>query len=221
MARRDKTRKWSNLKGEIPDAVDLSPRGQEVIAEADKRRTVPVVDAEGKPTGETRPATMNDHAQEWNGLEEEESFEDMAREQRNITYDALTKRILEELDRVKTLAGTDLWRGEDQTFSPKHLLNIKVTDPVALRKWVEETKQQHLLTLPTGRLKAIVGEAMNTDSAATLTPGERAKLKAGEPGSGQPPPGVEISLFTTVHHTSTTPGKKTRGSSDPDDSGPF
>ncbi len=211
MARRDKVRKWSNLKGQIPDAVDLSPRGQEVIKEADTRRN--------KETGE--PVTMDDLALEWNGLEEEEAFEDMAREKRNIVYDALTKRILEELDRVKTMAGTDLWRGQDQTFSPKYMLNIRVTDPIALRKWVEETGQQHLLTIPVGRLKGIVGEAMNTDSAAAMTPAERATLKAGQPGSGMPPPGVEVSLFTTVHHTSTAPGKKTRGSSDPDDSGPF
>ena len=211
MARRDKVRKWSNLKGQIPEAVDLSPRGQEVIKEADARRN--------KETGD--PVTMDDLALEWNGLEEEEAFEDMARDGRNIVYDALTKRILEELDRVKTMAGTDLWRGQDQTFSPKYMLNIRVTDPVALRKWVEETGQQHLLTIPVGRLKGIVGEAMNTDSAAAMTPAERAQLKAGQPGSGMPPPGVEVSLFTTVHHTSTAAGKKTRGSSDPDDSGPF
>jgi hypothetical protein len=206
MARRDKVRKWSNLKGQIPDAVDLSPRAQLVIAEADKRR------------GQT---TMDDLAIEWNSLEEEEAFESFARDQRNIYYDALTKRILEELDKVKTLAGTDLWRGQDQTFSPKHMLNLRVTDPVALRRWVEETDQNHLLSIPSGRLKGIVGEAMNTDIAAAMTPAERAKLKPGMPGSGQPPPGVEVSLFTTVHHTSTAPGKKTRGSSDPDDSGPF
>jgi hypothetical protein len=211
MARRDKVRKWSNLKGQIPEAVDLSPRGQEVIKAADLRRN--------KETGD--PVTMDDLALEWNGLEEEEAFEDMARDGRNIVYDALTKRILEELDRVKTMAGTDLWRGQDQTFSPKYMLNIRVTDPVALRKWVEETGQQHLLTIPVGRLKGIVGEAMNTDSAAAMTPAERAQLKAGQPGSGMPPPGVEVSLFTTVHHTSTAAGKKTRGSSDPDDSGPF
>lgn len=211
MARRDKVRKWSNLKGQIPDAVDLSPRGAEVIAEADKRRQ--------KEDG--TPVTMDDLALEWNGLEEEEAFEDLARAHRNIFYDALTKRILEELERVKTLAGTDLWRGQDQTFSPKFMLNVRVVDPIALRKWVEETGQQHLLTIPMGRLKGIVGEAMNTDAAAALTPAERAKLKPGMPASGQPPPGVEVSLFTTVHHTSTAPGKKVRGSSDPDDSGPF
>lgn len=211
MARRDKTRKWSNLKGQIPEAVDLSPRGAEVIKLADERRQ--------KEDGS--PVVIDDLALEWNGLEEEEEFETLAREQRNVIYDALTKRILEELERVKQLAGTDLWRGQDQTFSPKYMLNIKVSDPVALRKWVEETGQQHLLTVPTGRLKGIVSECMDTDKAAAMTPAERAQLKAGQPGSGMPPPGVEVSLFTTVHHTSTKPGKKTRGSSDPDDSGPF
>lgn len=220
MARRDKSRKWSNLKGTIPDAVDLSPRAQEVIKLADERRVKQVVD-EGQPTDITVPYGMDDLAQEWNGLEEEEAFEDMAREGRNVIYDAITKRILEELERVKALSGGDLWRGQDQTFSPKYMLNIKVTDPVALRKWVEDTGQQHLLTIPSGRLKGIVSEAMDTDKAAPLSPAERAQLKAGQPGSGQAPPGVEVSLFTTVHHTSTKPGKKTRGSSDSDDSGPF
>lgn len=211
MARRDKTRKWANKKGVLPDAVDLSPRAQEVIKAADERRQ--------KDDG--TPVTMDDLASEWNNLEEEEAFEKLAIEGRNIIYDALTKRILEELERVKNLSGTDMWRGQDQTFSPKYMLNIRITDPIALRKWVEQTGQQHLLTIPAGRLKGIVGEAMDTDSAAAMTPAERANLKPGQPGSGQPPPGVEVSLFTTVHHTSTKPGKKTRGSSDPDDSGPF
>jgi hypothetical protein len=211
MARRDKVRKWSNLKGVLPEAVDMSPRALEVAKEADARRQ--------KETGD--PVAMDDLAQEWNGLEEEEAFEDMARQQRNIIYDALTRRILEEIEKVKAIAGTDLWRGQDQTFSPKFMLNIRVTDQQALRRWVEETGQQHLLTIPSGRLKGIVGEAMNTDAAAAMTPAERAQLKAGMPGSGQPPPGVEVSLFETVHHTSTKPGKKTRGTSDPDDGGPF
>lgn len=226
MARRDKTRKWSNMKGQIPDAVDLSPRAALVIAEADKRRWKPAVEPSGALVevvpGVQVEVTMDDLAAEYNNLEEEEAFEDMARDRRNIVYDALTKRILEEIEKVKAIAGTDMWRGQDQTFSPKYMLNIRVTDPVALRKWVRETDQEHLLTLPSGRLKAIVGEALNTDAAAAMTPGERAALKPGMPASGQPPPGVEVSLFTTIHHTSTKPGKRTRGSSDPDDtSGPF
>lgn len=221
--RRDKTRKWANLKGQIPDdpaQVELSPRTIEVIAEADKRRTKTVEDPH-TGAADVRPVGMDDLAQEWSGLEEEEEFEDLAKAQRNIVYDALTRRILEELERVKQIAGTDMWRGEGQTFSPKFMLNVRVTDPVALRKWVEDTAQQHLLTIPSGRLKGIVGEAMNTDSAAAMTPAERSALKPGMPGSGQPPPGVSVTLFTSVHHTSSV-GKKTRGQSDPDDdAGPF
>lgn len=216
MPRKDKFRKWANLKGQVPDdasQVELTPRTLEVIAEADKRRVKLVDDT---PV----PITMDDLAQEWSGLEEEEEFESLAKDKRNILYDALTRRILEELERVKAIAGTDLWRGEGQTFSPKFMLNIRVTDPVKLRAWVEETGQQHLLTIPRGRLNGIVSEAMNVDSAVALTPAERAKLKPGQPGSGQPPPGVEVSLFTTVHHTA--PGRKTRGTIDPDEpTGPF
>jgi hypothetical protein len=212
MARKDKPRKWANLKGQVPDdpgQVELTPRTLEVIAEADKRRV--------KEDGTA--VTMDDLAQEWSGLEEEEEFEDLAKDKRNIQYDALTRRILEELERVKAIAGTDLWRGDGQTFSPKFMLNIRVTDPIKLRAWVEETNQQHLLTVPRGRLNGIVGEAMNLDLAAAMTPAERFALKPGQPGSGQPPPGVEVSLFTTVHHTA--PGKRTRGTSDADDAGPF
>lgn len=215
MPRKTKDRAWSNLKGVIPDApeqVELTPRTIKVIEEADKRR-VKLVDEQ------EHPVTMDDLAKEWSGLEEEEEFEELAKTQRNIIYDALTRRILEELEHVKAVAGTDMWRGDGQTFSPKFALNIKVTDPIALRKWVEETGQQHLLTIPRGRLNGIVAEAMKLDTAAALTPAERAALKPGQPGSGQPPPGVEVTLFTTVHHTN--PSKRTRRSSDPDDEGPF
>src|SRR6185369_3179191 len=171
MGRRDgKPRKWSNLKGQIPDAaeqVELTPRTAEVIKRADDRRV--------QPGGV--PVTMDDLATEWSGLEEEEDFEDLAKADRNITFDALTRRILEELERVKALSGHDLWRGNGQTFSPKFALNIRVTDPAALMQWVKDTNQEHLLTIPRGRLSGIVAECMNVDAAAAMTPAERAALK--------------------------------------------
>lgn len=222
MGRRDgKPRKWSNLKGQIPDAaeqVELTPRTLEVIKQADERRTKVVEDPHTGATKE-EPVTMEDLAAEWDGLDEEVEFQELRDTERNITYDALTRRVLEELERVKAISGHDLWRGNGQTFSPKFALNIKVTDPVALMKWVKDTGQEHLLTIPRGRLNGIVAECMDADKAAALTPGERAEIKPGEPGSLQPPPGVEVSLFTTVHHTN--PGRKARKSSDADDEGPF
>jgi hypothetical protein len=208
---KNKPRKWSNLKGQIaddPEQVELTPRMRTVLQEVDKRR----MKENGDPVG------MNDLALEWSGLEEEEAFEELRKSERNVTFEALERRILEELERVKEVAGTDLWRGEGQTFSPKYMLNVHVTDPVALLQWVKDTQQEHLLTIPVGRLKGIVGEAMNTDVAAALTPAERAAMKPGAPGSGQPPPGVGVTLHTTVHHTSST---RTRSSKPDDDEGPF
>lgn len=197
---RGKPRRWSNLKGEVPEpVVEMNERTRTMLERKDERAATP----------------MPDLVQEWETLEEEESFEDLAKYDRNITFEALEKRILDELAKVQQVAGTDMWRGDGHTFSPKHILSPHVVDPSALLKWVHETDQAHLLTVPTGRLKSIVAEAMNADHASTMTPAQRAALKPGEPGSMQPPPGVAITLHTTVHHTS--PKARKRRSVESDD----
>lgn len=200
-----KKRAWANLKGTLPDASENQPDEytQKVLVAKDARQG----------------QTLAEMAQEWATLEEEEEFEDRTRYERNIKYRALELRILEELETVKAVAGTDIWRGEGQTFSPKHMLNVRITDPRALRDWVEQTGQQDQLTLPIGRLKAIVGEALDTDAAANMTPAQRSTLKAGDPASGAPPPGVAVALHTTVHHTSGT--RKRSAAPDDDEVGPF
>lgn len=200
---RNKPRKWSNLKGQIPSTPEpLSERVQKILKEKDERKD----------------ADMTALAQEWDTLEEEEEFEDLAREERSIKFEAIKRRTLEELAKVKQVAGTDMWRGEGHTFSPKNILNVEVHDPQALRQWIQDTGMAALLTIHVSRLKSLVGEAMNADLAAALTPAQRAALKPGDPGSMQAPPGVTISLFETVHHTS---NKRKRQAPPEDPDGPF
>ncbi len=207
---RNKPRANAHLIGKIPDApVELSERQQRVFAEKDKRR----IKEDGSPV------ELRDLALEYGSLEEEEEFEDLARTERSVVFEALERRILEELEKVKGIAGTDMWRGEGQTFSPKHVLNVHVTDPQALRRWIKETDQEHILSVPAARLKSIVGEALNPELSSVMTPAERAKLTPGQPGSMQPPPGVSVSLHHTVNHTNSA--RKTRNASAPDADAPF
>lgn len=145
--------------------------------------------------------TMNELALEWADLEEEEEFEELAQSERNIKYAALERRILEELEKVKQVAGTDMWRGEGHTFSPKFTPRPVVTDLPALMAWIKSTGQEHQLTLPKPRLKSIVCEALDTELAASMTVAQRAELKPGDPSSGACPPGVSAFLDTGVHHT--------------------
>lgn len=202
MARANKPRKWSNLKGQIPDApVEVSEHTEKIFAARDERR--------GRPLAEL--------ADEWADLEEEEAFAKLAEEKRNIIYAALEGLILDALKTVKDVAGTDMWRGERKTFSPQFTPRPTVKDPAALRKWIEDTGQHDQLSLSAPRLKAIVCEALDTEAAAAMTPAQRAQLKPGDPSSGVAPPGVEVFLQQTVHHTTVK-----RASAVPvDDEGPF
>lgn len=186
-----KTRKWSNLKGTLPEAPpkESTEWMQKVFAAKDERA--------GK--------TMNELALEYADLEEEEAFAELAASERNIKYAAIERRVLEELAKVEELAGTDMWRGEGQTFSPKNTLRPVIKDPGALMQWIKDTGQEDQLTLPDSRLKNIVAEALSTDAAAMLTPAQRAQLKPGDPASGACPPGVEAYLQIGVHHTSNKP----------------
>lgn len=198
MARRKK-RQWSNLKGQIPDdpeQVVMSERMEKVLKEKDERAD----------------KSMNDLAQEFASLEEEESFEELARSERNIKFEAIERRILEELEKIQGIAGTDMWRGDGHTFSPKYQARPIVTDPAKLMQWVRDTGQEALLRLLPSTLQSIVNEALNTDLAATLTPAQRAALEPGSAGSGVPPPGVQVVLRTTVNHRG--PGRKRRQGDD-------
>jgi hypothetical protein len=204
MARKKTGGKWSNLKGQFPEAtpVELSDRMVEVFAAKDARKD----------------ATMDELIAERAALEEEEAFEDLARADRSVKYEALDRRILEELDKVKQIAGTDMWRGDGRTASPKITPQPIVEDIVALTEWIKDTGlYDTLFTLSKPRLKATVCEALETDAAAALTPAQRAALKPGAPGSGAPPPGVKVHLRTTVHHTSAKQRAPRHVAADPDD----
>lgn len=206
MARAGKPRKWSNLKGQIPDAAP---------SETTEWMAKVYIEKDG-----LAGKTMQEMQDEWVALEEEEEFAKLAESKRNITYKALELRILEELQKVKAIAGTDMWRGENKTFSPKFTPHPTVTDPVALMKWIHDTNQEAQLTLSAPRLKSIVNEALDTEAAVAMTPAQRAELKPGDPASGAPPPGVAVFLQTGVHHTSVKQIIPGTAGSDPDDS-PF
>lgn len=178
-----KARKWSNVN--LPDEpVTLTEREQRVRTLSDALH--------GKPMAEL--------AAEYNGLVEEEEFEKLAAKERSVKYEALERVIRDELVRIEEISGQDMWRGEGCTLSPKNTLIPVIIDKTALRRWIEDTGQQALLELPASRLLAVVTDAMDTDAAALLTPAERATLKAGEPASGQPPPGVTIFIRKGINH---------------------
>lgn len=196
---RKKVRQWSNLKGQLrpdPEQVELSERMKRVLKEKDERAA----------------KSMNDLALEFASLEEEEAFEALAAHERNIKFEAIERRILEELQKIQDMAGTDMWRGDGHTFSPKYHPRPIVTDPGKLLTWIHDTGQDSLLRLLPPTLQSIVGEALNTDLAATLTPAQRAAMQPGSAGSGTPPPGVDVVLRTTVNHRG--PGKKRRQGDD-------
>lgn len=179
-----KARKWSNT-GLQEEPVELSERELKIRA----------------ATAERDAKTLKDLAEEYLGLIEEEEFEELAQKARSITYEALDRRIRTELVKVKDLSGHDTWRGEGMTFSPKTLLIPVVKDKKALRDWVKASGREDMMEIGAPKLKSIVVDAMNTDDAADMTPGERAKLKAGEPASGAPPPGVEVYTRPGVNAT--------------------
>ena len=181
-----KPRKWSNQKDKLPaPPAESSQWMDKVFAAKDERKD----------------KTMAELAEEYKGLVEEEKFEELARKARNIIYEALERRMLEELEKVEQLSGQDVWRGGPGTFSPKFTPRPTVTDQAALDAWIVENKLESLLTLPSGRLSSIVAEAYDPDAAASMTPAQRAALKPGMPGSALPPPGVSVFLARGVNYT--------------------
>lgn len=193
-----KPRKWSNLKGVIPDADSgvITPWMKKVLAAKDTR-------------AEHSMATLAD---EYAGLKAADKKAEEDSSKRKVLYKALELRVLEELKKVKEVAGMDTWQGAaGQSFSPKFTPRPVVKDPEALMAWIHETKQTEQLTLPGARLKAIVCEALDTKVAAVLTPAQREQLKPGDPASGAPPPGVDVFLQTSVSWT----GGKRSANADP------
>jgi hypothetical protein len=112
-----------------------------------------------------------------------------------------------------------MWRGQNQTFSPKFDVSPSVKDKSALMQWVhscvscgrteDECKCDEFinratqLSLAKPTLKSIVSEAYDSDIAELLTPAQRAQLKPGDPGSMMPPPGVSVYMVNGVNRRST------------------
>lgn len=187
-----KQRPWSNLKGVLPDYSgqgddSLTDRQREVIKEADARAE----------------KSMGELAEEYGVLYAEAEADEMNAKVRNITFDAIEKRAIIILEKARAEGLGDMYRGHDQTFSPKYVPRPVVTNPKALLDWIYATGQQDQLTLPGGRLQEIIKEVYDVNIARVLSPDQRAALKPGQPGSMQAPPGVEVYLQTTIHHTST------------------
>lgn len=176
-----KARKWSNFADTIPPPVaGVSERELKVREATDDRADKP----------------MQELALEYQELVEEEEFEDLAKKARSIKYEALERRIRQELKKLDEYAGTDMWRGAGQTFSPQNMIIPVVTDRAALRQYLEDTKQQHLLTLDGSRLKSLVTDVL--ESFETMTPAERAACTF---TPEQPLPGVKIYLKPGIHRT--------------------
>ncbi len=177
-----KAKKWSNLAGTVPEPpAEVSERELRVRAETDARADKP----------------MKELALEYQELVEEEEFEKLAQHERSIKYEALERRIRHELAKLKELAGSDvMWRGEGQTFSSKNTIIPVVTDKAALRQYIEDTHQEHLLTLESPRLKSLVIETL--EGFETMTPAERAKCTVTQDA---PLPGVKIYLKPGIHRT--------------------
>lgn len=194
-----KGRPWANLDGQIPDEPkEKTPRELAIEQRCDELRGL----ARDEKTGELfKKQTMRELALNYGNLEEEESFEDLARKERSVEYEAHERVIRDELMKVYELSGQDTWRGDGHTFSPKFIPVPFVTDKKALLAWAEEHGHlEYLLDIKDSRLKEIVLAALNTEEAMLMTPDERAALKPGEPASGQPPPGVGVFMKKSINH---------------------
>lgn len=184
---RKKAGKWANQVGTIPEEQKdtVSPWFKKVLEEKDTLQGLSMAELDAK----------------WAALEAEDEAVEEARKARNIKYEALEMRILEEIERIKTISGQESWRGNGTLITPKRVLRPSVKDKAALRAWVEEHDMEAMLELPSGRLNSLVTDAFDTENASILTPAQRATLSAGMPGSQLAPPGVEVFMKTTVNRT--------------------
>lgn len=182
-----KQRKWSNMRGQLPERpVELSPRELAIRAHKD---------------------TLNDHAlpelqAAWSALDAVEASVAVESRKRSIEYAALERRVLEELKKIEALAGTDQYKGALGTFSPKYNVEPSVENNDVLTEWAKKNGFEELLSLPSGKLKEIVTDALDKNAATSLSVPQRAALTPGSAGSLQPPPGVKLFMHTTVSFTS-------------------
>ena len=175
-------RKWSNLDvpGEEPSQAEPTERELKV-RELTARRS---------------DKTMKELAAEYAAVVEEEEFADRMAAMRSILYEALERRILQDLKTVEEVSGRDIWRGEGQTFSPQILVIPQVKDRAKLLQHIKDTNQEALLTLPDPRLRSIVVKML--ESLVEMTPAQRAESNI---NLAEPLPGVTIFTKTVVHRS--------------------
>lgn len=188
-----KGRQWSNLRGLVPEQDEREPTEKELkIREAVAEREEHV-DEDGAAV----PAkTMRELAAEYSDLCEEEEFEDLAKKQRAIKYEAVERIFREKLEAIHEQTGHDTFRGEGQLFSPKTMIFPVVYDPAKLRKHIDDLGMTELLELPSGRLKSLVVEQL--EKFETMSPAERAECVH---TPVEPVPGVKLFIKRTVHRT--------------------
>jgi len=192
-----KARKWTNLPGEVPaEVIEVSEKELAIRAAADERRAGVYEDPLDGQMLPRRAKTMNELAQEYRDLCEEEEFEDLASKRRAILFEALERLIGEQLKIVQEMSGQDTWRGEGQLFSPQVTPIPVVHDKAALAKYIEDNKLQSLLTLEYPRLKSLVIDKL--EELTAMTPKQRA---AETSTLSDPLPGVKIFVKQGVHRT--------------------
>lgn len=178
-------RKWSNLRGQVPDEPqEVSEREQTVRARVDVHRA----------------KTMSELADEYKTLVEEEDFADRADKARSIEYEALERLILTQLKAVQEFSGHDTWQGDGQSFAPQYTPIPIVVDKTALIAYIREHGMEALLDLGYPKLRSLVTSRL--DEITTMTPGQRAVLPPD--ALSQPLPGVKIFLKTGVRWTGKT-----------------
>jgi hypothetical protein len=167
MAKKAKQWKTVGLPSEPED--EQSERFQEIIRLKDARAGLQLAEL----------------VEEFNDVQDERDIISKRDAQLSRLEEALERLILEHIDKQ----GAEQIKIGGRTFSERIDVLPNVTDKKALFEWVKETCPE-FLKIGEGHLKTLVKEALDPEVAATMTPAQRAGLKAGEPGSNKLPPGV-------------------------------
>ncbi len=174
-----KAKQWASLGlPEAPNEQAHTDWFQRVLALMDERTT------------STAPML----AAEYNDLEDELAIIDTRRSELTALREALDRLVLRFIDANKI----DKLSLDGQTFSERIDLQAHVENRETFKAWIHETQQDELLQVNAGHVKTIVKDALDPEVVLSLTPGERAKLKPGSPGSGACPPGVVASTRRTL-----------------------
>lgn len=188
-----KGRQWSNLRGLVPEQDEKEPTERELAI----RQAIAEREEHVDEKGDKVPAkSLRELAGEYNDLCEEEEFEDLAKKQRSVKYEAVERIFREKLERIYEETGHDTFRGEGQLFSPKTKIFVDVYDKRKLRQHIDDLGMNELLELPSGRLNSLVVEQL--EKFETMTVAERAECPH---TVKEPVPGVRLFIKRSVHRT--------------------